>query len=109
MISPDYYAPLTYLTVFIISVALHYYSALNIIKASLLLAAVISLLALTISLNIESSYYYFKIRADSGEVYEGELVIPVLISISFIVVFLISMISGLLVNYFKKNAKIKKT
>ena len=107
MISPDYYAPLTYLTVFIMSVAIHYYSALNIIKASLLLASVISLLALIITLNIEP--YYFKIRADSGEAYKGELVIPVLISIAFIVVFLISVISGLLVNYFKKNAQIKKT
>ncbi len=107
MMSPDYYAPLTYLTVFIISVALHYFSALNIIKASLLLAAVISLLALTASLNIEP--YYFKISADSGEVYKGDLVIPILISISFIVVFVISVISGLLVKYFKKNAQIKKT
>ena len=103
--SPDYYSFLICLSIFIISIVFHYFSALNTLKGSFLLAAVISILLLLISLNVET--YYFKITADSGETYKGNIVIPIITSITFIVVFITSIISGIMVNYFK-NAKINK-
>ena len=103
--SPDYYSFLILLSIFIVSVVFHYISALNTLKGSLFLAAVISVLLLLISLNLET--YYFKITADTGETYKGNIVIPIITGITFIVVFITSIASGIMVNYFK-NAKIKK-
>ena len=102
---PNYYALLILISVFLISAAFHYFSALKNIKISFTFAAVISIIALSISLNIEP--YYFKIIVDSGEVYKGNIVIPIIISFIFFAVLLTSITSGIIVNYLK-NAKIKK-